>query len=1524
MNKNEPVLFAALCYKGLEVIFTVVNKKDRVELAVIHARTRVIFQRISLSLGDAGSSNVVVALSSSNGAVYTLSSAGALTCYKPTRADPKLYAFGKYRWGEGCTANLWDVLGNSSEKLKRGEVMLCPSANGRVLVTYRNHVALYDLSDESAELLWMDKLGAVIDHASLSGDGAGIAVALKGEGVGVPFPFGVRTFVLDSKSKGSSNERNTTSDANKGHVRKGSGFGLAPVENPPMPKSGENFDGLMANVFGDADDSIDTSRKKSKVTYKPGPFLVHSAPVTRLSFRGCGTTTSCVGHNSNNIYETEEGNDLLLTTCSSDCSVRIFSQNSWRQLMQWNSPPQSRADWVRGISAANLGDLDTSPGNDKKKSTDKGDKGDKGLSPIPKDMSDFSTHYARQHSSGSDAGINRSLMNENLHQTPNPSAIPSQSEPGTHAGAWIAELTFRNTFPALRLSRLSYMKSGGDDALPAHFESVAAILPAGSLEESILLDGSNEARMEIEGIWPLWDSWGAEEAKAGGGSKWVGNRADQNNVNDATPRWLGDGADLGGSHVPPSELRITSCHLHGNCVNQIEMPLWGDKEFGAMEFGSPIRHVMSLPGIALDPNPRLVELPSAILEFEAGSRLCARTSMDRRSIDLCWRKSGAINLDEDFATPTSGPKIFRDISLTPLPLCLPSLVLPGKPSNQSNSNDKYSVCSLLWWPDESFGGPPRLAALTQSGTIVVFEMPPPWSALEPPMPSYDPFDDAASRGSSVESGYYLNDPSFDFETTDGFDGENPMQYEVSITPHPDFGIGLRLEAQVAGMPPIAGSFKKHPLSGGRLPAEREGIISVGDELLAVNDVSLEGMPFEKAIATVRQIGFDSFGAPLYMKFRRCKGKRSREGGASSSGSRASRPLKVSRENESHATVEVGADAEVQQEFGRIVAIVRDVVVGVHDQSCPPAMLLIPWNFGKGATVSPKMYGGALILWALPGQRTIKAARLEVILDIDPENSRFSEIGSVELEKPSDSKNQSSVKSISYVSSTEKGWLVAILDSAGNTSLLFVETVCADSPVPSSSSPSNNIMTKFRHYPSVFNVYQVNQICKVDPRESSVFRAFSLELFGCMGSRHGSKELTIWTALPGTSHQVDPNSSDKPYTSSKINIDDVKEISNEAVILDFRWIRSGFLDAFPWLVVFTNHAVVLYRRPCNELYWQPITIIFYECPISELVISPHDSMPHLMSALQCAVLANDEQSLMRADWHPESIIANICTDGGVQSALKSHTRGLYLWLSQWMDEDKSRRSSRGASGSIAGAPFRIFTDKTVTKTDANENDTVETSANLMAAMSLNASLKPLSQEELALLELQKSLCPFDESLLDNSQSKELMSAASSYRNKHSATKKPLPTPLQYLSRDEQTCIWVIGDIICNMPSFKRLDSLSEISLFSVEVMRRLLDVKEKSTIVSNDNPGMVSYMGGRPVFKRQESSAVIEQTKVKQTAASAAFLSALMSNTQSQLIEACRPKAEKFTWETARAVGIPFWVRSEKSLVSIAEEIAQAI
>ena len=1099
------------------------------------------------------------------------------------------------------------------------------------------------------------------------------------------------------------------------------------------------------------------------------------------------------------------------------------------------------------------------------------------------------------------------------------------------------------------------------------FTVVAALL---ILTQVVLEEGGgmSECRLEVEGIWTLWD---ALESDLKGGRRGVGGAHDVkrehasaldcsggdvglvSNPIGVVPMGEGaistvaasmvNGSDLGGSHMPPSELRLTSCHLSSNCLTQIEMPLWGDKDFGAMEFGSPMRYAMMMPDQESDSHRR-IDLPEANLEYEAGSRLCARSSLDRRSIHLCWRKQGAVNFEEikDGNTDDSGIRRFQDLSICPLPLSLPSLILPGQ-TQSSSERGRHLVSSLHWWPDENHGGPPRLLVGTTGGTIILYEMPPPWSALEPPMPEYDPFnddDDCMSRGSSVDSDNMseaAGEPSMDEGMGTESYSENlsrtsgRTEYTVSILPHPDFGLGLRLESSaIEGMPPIAGSFKKHPLSGGRLPAERSGLIALGDEFLAVNDVCVEGLTFEDAIGTVRQVGYDSYGAPLRLRFRKCYGRKRSltTGSPGSAGGRKGSQASSSDINQSAggslATVEVGADSEIQQGFGRIIAIVRDVLDGpsCHPRDhvrnfSPPAMLLLPWNFGKGAIVSPKMSGGALFLWAVPGTCTIKAARLEAVFDIDPENARFIELGSISLDYDRGATcTYPEIKCISFLRSTEKGWLMTVQDFAGNVSLLFIETHCI-SRSSDTFTGNSAIRSSFRYYPNIFNGYGKSADGnKPDPRDSIILNSFSLELFGTMtvGADGGYGDLNIWSALPQTIrhniNELDSHQDLADYDRVAISIHDISNLPSTEKVLDFKWIASGFLDAFPWLVVFTQSAAIVFRRSSTQVEWQPAVIFYYKEKIWHT--SPVDAFPHLSTALRCNIMQNDEQHVtMKCNWHPESILATICTEkDGVQSALQTNVRGLYAWLSQWMNPDESKRPP------WAGGRDRLSNAPLCTSTSASN--------------------------ESFLSELQCALCPNiqerDRSLAKqnhgaHSHSREFMMAMQYGNCQHVGTSlasnntKSLPLPLANLNENELCCLWAIGEIMMDLPP-SRLDNLSQLCLFCVSLMRHLLMKNFDSTEPSSEPVGaMLLYDGGRPTMLTvQSSSDAFGKEKVQfDCVASAAILSALMSDSQAKLLDSCRTsKGEKFNWETARAIGAPFWLRSNIRLTSLAEEIAQTI
>ena len=81
-----------------------------------------------------------------------------------------------------------------------------------------------------------------------------------------------------------------------------------------------------------------------------------------------------------------------------------------------------------------------------------------------------------------------------------PQLTPTHPAPSTLAGAWIVEITFRSANPALRLSRLSYLKRGSEEAQAAHFESVSAILPAASIVASSVM-GMGDMGLSVQGIF---------------------------------------------------------------------------------------------------------------------------------------------------------------------------------------------------------------------------------------------------------------------------------------------------------------------------------------------------------------------------------------------------------------------------------------------------------------------------------------------------------------------------------------------------------------------------------------------------------------------------------------------------------------------------------------------------------------------------------------------------------------------------------------------------------------------------------------------------------------------------------------------------------------------------------------------------------------------------------------------------------------------------------------------------------------
>ena len=1039
---DDPSMICSLTYRGMEVVFASTHSPKWCIYGIC-ARTRLVFQTLDLPTAMTNTPThlpkdnqkelqiVSVMSNQTSGLLAVAMSDGTVQTYTPVPTDPAIHPFGRFRWINGATIRCSRVFYQSGEPIaskkmaQPGEaIVMASSRDQKLLVAHRNQLAVFDVNTDVtastssrsgrsngsnnhntiistasseemastqegrpppvAQLLWITSVADPIITASISGDGQSLAVVTSGGTPGVyDTTCGVRIFVRDMDD-------------------------------------GARLEETAVQEHQAQTTSKATLQRKVSVgiLYKLGPFLEHSEPVTRISFRGLGHNTASV------LVDDEQGNDLLLTYSKHDGMARIFNQHGWNQLVEWNTPPNSRVDWVKGAAAFSLGDLET-----QKRLVPKTDSN-------PPSRSPSSQGLAEQ------ANIGTGFLQggrQLLHNT----------SPSTAAGAWIAETTFCGAIPALRLSRLSFLKRGSETMHPAMFESVASILPSGSMLPETVLNSDDES-LSIHGIWPAWNPWLSETSDAhsedtlrGSAMAFLGLSSGPSAASGGN---FGEGI-LGGTHSPPNELRILASHsLCGNVVI-MEFPLWGNKDLGELELGSTIRYMLSLPDIEQAPsenddvddgvNDQLSPLSDST-DYES-NRLVARLRPDGTSIALTWQKQGTMSIcpaswePQDyenalgvniFAQSLTGEIVgiaerFRDCSLMPAPLSLPPIFIPrGVLSRQGES-----IQSILWWPDENFGAPPLLVVITSSGTLLVFEVPPPWSALEPPMPDVDPFldyGDSIEGVDSVDSVPHLAVPG----TTTGEDSDDDgwvgqREYDVFITPDPDFGLGLRLESQVEGMPAVAGSYKKHPLTGGRLPAEKIAMIVLGDELLSVNGVRLEGISFEQIISTVREVGSTAGPShPICMRFRHVGERRRKENSdlnrlsveiPSMDGSRHSveQMLDVSTglrpsanagtsSNASASSIlrrkvsKGRVDGELQQEFCRVVAIAKNLF-----PSDPPdpsngspvgsSFVLLPWTSGVGAPM-PLDLRGAALLFLSEGSR-IYARRIEVSADCSPDNTR---------------------------------------------------------------------------------------------------------------------------------------------------------------------------------------------------------------------------------------------------------------------------------------------------------------------------------------------------------------------------------------------------------------------------------------------------------------------------------------------------------------------------------------------------------
>eukprot|EP00934_Nitzschia_sp_Nitz4_P005924 Nitzschia sp. Nitz4//scaffold10_size219509//115070//124411//NITZ4_001433-RA/size219509-processed-gene-0.134-mRNA-1//-1//CDS//3329532935//5914//frame0 len=1488
----DSTMFTFVTYQGVELLFGMTAHHT---LLGVCSRTHLIFQSLTLA-----SESPVVALTSNSesGWIIVAHQDGTIQTYRPVRTNPsdstkdssaQTPVFGKYRWVDCLTIETAEFFAKQGEPVsfadrraaKPEQLVDISTALDRLSVAHKNQLAIFDLTPEdgpvtprtagsTGRLLWTTLLHSDIRSAKLAGDGQAVVVVLS-----QPEPdgkVGCKTFVHD--------------------LDDGSGTG-----RPRLVR------GTSVGVL-----------------YKEGPFLVHNSPVSRISFRGLGRVTSSPSSVD------EQGNDLLLTYCEGDSTVRIFNQNSWDQLMIWVAPPDSRADWIRGSSSFSLGDLEP-----QRKS--KG--GSKAHSRRPSGASSAELSAA--------GAINAGLGSRNL----------GAGAPTTAAGAWISEITFRGAFPALRLSRLSYMKRGNDDSQPAHFESVAAILPVGSIVSNSVLR-SDDMGLFVQGIWPAWNPWLSPPSGDHSSDTLQGSAMQFLGLSSVPPthaQHFGD-SYLGGTHSPPTELRIAASHPTTGNIVLLEFPLWGDDDFGAMELGSPIRSVLALSS-AYGPSTKN-ETRSVSIPYDS-TRLSAQIGPEKRSISLLWKKPASQSIYSDEyeidaplvpqsfyeVTEPASPHQLQDMSIMPVPLALPSLQLPETATGEE-------IVVVQWWPDDSFDGPPILLALTRSSKLIIFEIPPPRSVREPAMPTFDPFtaEEEGARTAPEDSG--------DEDTV-----LTRQEYEVQVTPHPDFGLGLRLESPMDGLPAIAGSFKKHPLNGGMLPAEKTGMIILGDEVLSVNGVSLENMTFDDIIATVRHVGAEAGpGQPLALRFRPASSDRSRRNSAVLAESFSVRQIESVPSGESEqstgrravigVTLKDGSQhapkqaaggnlvtmlswkAETQQAFGRVLAILRQAIPFAGDPQISDRFVVKPWGKGVGAPSPSKLRGAALLV---TGQgNNVYFKRLELPLDSDSKKPTLVDMGHAEIQH-SDSSKVVSIQSIEAIRSPSlDGTCFSVADESGTVFLLFAEFKESDD----AAKPLN---VSFRTYP-IFDL-------DLDASRFQI-RAESMLLFATYEKGQDCQvgcTIRLWSARADptcrkleTEQSLEDKMFGLDYIETKIDV--LPSDNSSAEVIDFVFLTTGYLDGSSTLVVFLKAEVIVYQRRGQSLRWVPILRCLCSwIPTSSPrnvnllrvpTVDPLDTFSHLLSSIRWALPSFDENKYMLSDWHPENLLAHLCTDSrGAKVALHKNVHAAISWLADHLESDTVGTEA----APLLVVPFSAAGGNSLLDltTTVDEKGAKESAANLFSSAGTARGEVSAKEKELSKIRRLLEVLSQPENFAprrDSGKSTEFKLAMAHLTTNTQDTQSSfidLPAVLRKLSPAEIRVLWVMTNLTLNKPKYEKLDAQGQLALtlFTTHTCfaSSPSDSSQKDSMKATSpfsGSGMTSF------FARKKSSDLHEKSKLPPQCASAGCVSALISNYQSLLVDSLRKPGGKYDWSTVRELRMVFWIRSDDNLRQISEEVGQAL
>ena len=1532
-SKKEYSQLVSFCYEGMEVLFAVSTMENstahddnnnnnnnsptgRPIIYGICARTHLVFQELTLpskSNTDPSSSYMppaaaaaaavrvaAMVASPETGQVVVFLTDGTLQTYVPVCTDPLLTSFGKFRWitnGAPCllkelfyptisvaaayfapmqtaTTTTRSNNNNNNNEQQQQHVDVSVSHNYKVLVAHGDQLAVLDASPSSslededdgavptslmqesdrsmttamnddiqAEVLWTTRLPGQVVTAKISGNGCAIALVLQqgntdanaddndDEILDEAEIDGVHTFERDWDDG---------SDLLEGSVASSSAMatGSQHTSTSSLPRP-----------------DIVARTSSVGILYKPGPFLVHGAPVTKLAFRGLGhRTTQYTARNQHDDDAKSEANDLLLTHCAKDGTARIFEQKRWRPLTEWNTPDSTRVDWVKGTLAFTLGDLES-----------------------PK----MNTGSGKDSDNDDDDLDSNDVLRETLGKRDHLHSIPSHTTPFSSAGAWVSEITFHGPFPAVRLSRLTYLKRGMDETSPTLFESVSAYLPPGSMFRDVLLD-MDEPGLSVEGIWPAWNPWLSETVKMDPSTNETlrGSAMSFLGLSSGPVTLTGTGNfgenSLGGTLSPPSEVRFSVTHPVSGRITILDCRLYRDKS--QLELETLHCWLLSLSDLhCLSHSAKEANLVSLSASCEHdSSRLVATVGNGKRSIDVVWRRPGTSSLLPSSWIPQDVEKtgevlanatVFRDESLLPVPVALPTLMLPKSiPENDS-------IRQILWSREDSYDGPTLLIAATHAGSIVVFEVPPPSSFAQASLPANERF---------VES--LFND---DIESLSSEQRIGRPDYEVAITPDPHHGLGLRLESQVDGSCAIAGSYKRHPLNGEMLPAEKCGMITLGDELLSVNGVSLEQKSFDEIIETVREVSAEGPGKPLYLRFRPVKRLSRKETNSSLDSGRRSMEQMLGVTPECVDGAEAPASDGSRAPFGDLAFDLAtlgnaNMIVGLIERAIPSAEPSETYGQSRLAIIPSDTLqcsdpGQRIILLTYLQEKDVSIATISIPATGGAKAAKFTIIDSF-----SPCGKTASLVSLNVFGPSMEGSSFVVQDSQGNVAVgVYSLHQSADTSSPAISHQS-------------FSGFKSSAT-------GTKLVGFSPKLLASMaGDDHSS--IIVWTGVPQPGNVPDDDSTNTrnetcDFVSSPIVLEDF-ESGNR--IVDFSFLSSGFLDETPAVVVFSLRGVTIYCKQAATESWLPVIRVIYGGISGSDVLTekyfdpryqgiggmhPFDAFPHLSSSLFSLYHSKDENNFLRSDWHPESLLANICLEKkGAKSALQYQILPTFMWLY----EELNAASEDHAEGPLLCSPLASnyingdFAQQEEPKIDCGHQ-----------LRAVQEHLRTLFPDEVSFRQ------PIAKSSVDN--------------------RRDLPFVLRTLTSDDARLLWILARVIADLPNFRSLDVRGQFFLFSVAfVLKAHLPAaepkrqQEKKSIFTS--PGIVV----------RSSQSLESEHIIPLHIASSGCLSALLCNRQALLLDCCRQSGDKFNWEKARKLRVAFWLRSDSELATLSEEIGQSV